>query len=286
MPEGPEISIAADQLQSILAKKYIQSIQIIAGPYSSSALPIFVQTRKRIQALNKILASPTTAIRVDSIGKKGKFLYFRLSRLNRTTTPIVFGSSLGLTGAWQFHPAGMELPKYTKLAINFSDRPKSQHTTTLIYCDKLSNGKFYIDTPDWLDKKLTTIGPDVLSSDFTSTRFDSICDASSKPIYLSLVDQSKISGIGNYLRAEICGASNIDPFMQLQLTTPKQRKTLYETIHQIAHDCYKRGGAGDYRDIFGHQGTYSFNYYKQSVDPSGNPIKILVDSDKRKFYYI
>ena len=283
MPEGPEVSIITDQLNSILSGKYVQRINIISGPYLTNASAQFVQTRKRIQQLTAAISKPSVALKVDSIGKKGKFMYFKLSRSNlsvgqiRTRTGIVFGSSLGLTGQWCLSD-----DSYHKIEIVFSDKPKSKDTTSLWYLDKLSNGRFYVDTDSWLDTKLSEIGVDILSKDFTQEAFDTVC-ASTKPIYRAITEQSSISGIGNYLRSEIIGNSKLDPFMKMSDLTSPQRKTLYASIKTISTECYKHGS--DYRDIFGAAGTYTFKYYKQSVDPYGNAIKTIKDSEGRKFYY-
>jgi formamidopyrimidine-DNA glycosylase len=279
MPEGPEITVIASQLCSLMHGKFLHEINILAGPYFSSKVDQYATARRRLQALNK-----KSGITFDSVHKHGKFIYFLLKYNNKE---IVIGNTLGLTGEWHLvsDPDTSTQKLYPKIQIVFGDTPTSQ-ARQLIFSDKLSMGRFWVESRPWLLTKLGDLGPDVADPNFA---FNSL--TCSKPIYMALVDQTFISGIGNYLRAEILGEASIDPFMSFKDLTKQQKKHLEQIIIRVVQDVIRHGGVSEsdrvsYRDIFGTPGRYKVQYYKQTIAPDGRTIKSIKDPDNRVFYYV
>lgn len=290
MPEGPEVTIIAKQLNSLLNKKYLRSIRIVSGPYMSSDKPIFAETRERIHKLNKVLAKSTMALRIDSVNKKGKFIYFNLTRLEKTPNgmkklPLLFGSSLGLTG----HFILSNEEEYIRLEFIFADHPKTGPEHTLLYTDKLSMGKFVIASPDWMNAKLASIGVDALGDDFTIDSLRKAFENDGSPLFMAIVDQTKLSGVGNIYRSEILHRAKIDPFKSVKSLSQQEWSTFYDSIVNVLQESLKKGGTSEnekssYRDLYNKKGHYVPTIYNRLVIEN-KPVKILVDSEKRKFYH-
>ncbi len=281
MPEGPEVTLIVQQLNSLLHDKYLRSITIKNGPYLNSTRKEYQITKRRIIALNK----KTDSIKFKSVNKHGKFIYFILIHDNKDT--FIIGNTLGMTGEWHLI-TGDESVQNTKLELGISDTPDGS-TYTICFSDQRNMGKLWVESQNWLATKLKELGPDIISDGFTLDIFKQL--KSSKPIYMAIVDQNFISGIGNYLRAEILAESGLDPFMIWDKMTASQKETLYNTIVRITKQVVQSGGVSEedrfsYRDLFGNPGRYRVKYYGQKTAPDGTAIKTIKDSKNRTFHYV
>jgi formamidopyrimidine-DNA glycosylase len=299
MPEGPEVTVLVEQLHKLLNKKYLRSIKIVSGPYVSDQKPVFKETRERIQSLNRVLGRKTMAMRIDAVRKKGKFIYFELTRLEKSSDgckqlPLYIGSSLGLTGHYRFLPPEEKVPSHIRLEFVFADHPKVGPVHTLYYTDQLSMGKLALVSKETMMAKLNSIGVDALSEEFTFDVFYKICQQSSAPVYMALVDQERISGIGNIYRSEIIykarNQSNFDPFDPMKSLSDEKIRAIYDSIIDILTSATSRGGMSEkkessYRDLYNSPGHYVPSIYGKTKTANGEPVLHIVDSDKRKFYY-
>lgn len=280
MPEGPEVTIVVRQLNSLLHGKYLRSITLKDGPYLNSTRKEYQTTKRRLIALGK----KSDPIKFKSVNKHGKFIYFTLVHADKNT--FIIGNTLGMTGAW--HLTTINEPDYQKLRLDISDTPAGP-TRTICFSDQRNMGKLWIESQSWLAAKLKALGPDILCDEFTFDVFKQL--RSSKPLYMAIVDQDFISGIGNYLRAEIIGESGLDPGLIWDDMTSSQKQTLYDCIVQITNQVVNSGGVSEedrfaYRDLFGNPGQYSMRYYGQKKSPDGQPIKTLKDPKDRTFHYV
>jgi uracil-DNA glycosylase len=132
-----------------------------------------------------------------------------------------------------------------------------------------------------LEEKLDSLGPDILTDDFTEQVFLGIVRNQRQELNVCkfLMDQSKISGVGNYLLSEALYRANLDPFCSLGDITDDQARTLYTTIKDTARASYESQGmtmkdGGSYRDLDGNKGKYTFELqcYGREYCPKGNQV--------------
>jgi formamidopyrimidine-DNA glycosylase len=296
MPEGPEVTTIANQLSTLLKRKYLRRILIISGPYKENIKPPFLGTRSLVAKFNTQAAKASVAFRVNTIQKKGKFLWFEVAKIvksdagTKQTDTLIIGSTLGLTGHWSIN----NTTPYQRLQFEFADNPKTGPATMIYYCDQLSMGKLTITDRNWLEQKLSQIGPDACDAgSFTEAVFFERFTNLSTPVYMALTNPSVISGIGNILRSEIVerarSIKEFDPTLLVSELTHDQLQALYLAIVAITSESVAAGGVSEasetsYRDIYGNSGRYIVKIYKKET-VADKPVKILVDSDKRKFYY-
>jgi uracil-DNA glycosylase len=123
----------------------------------------------------------------------------------------------------------------------------------VFYHDKRNFGtvKFCLSKKEF-EMKLNSLGPDVLALAREDT--DPIFDEESQRIFLDimdkqrnkemnickfLMDQKKISGVGNYILSEALYRSDIDPFCGIdELSTKSQRLALFEEIKNVIFESY------------------------------------------------
>ena len=104
------------------------------------------------------------------------------------------------------------------------------------------------------------------------------------------MNQSHISGIGNYLKSEILYESEISPFRVINSLSIKEIEILYTNIIKIANNSYKSGGATirNYSNINSEEGTYTFQFkvYQMKKDPLGNIVQKIETKDKRTTHWV
>ncbi len=260
MPEGPEVKTITDYLDLNYANEKLVAINILSGRYKKKPLP-------GIQQINL----PATINRVNC---KGKFIYFVLS-----DDKYIF-NTLGMTGTWT-----SERKTHSRVVFSFESGRK------LYYTDVRNFGtlKIVLGT-DVLSKKLKSLGPDLLNEEVDYKTFKESFLRKKRTITENMMDQSLISGVGNYLKSEILYASKISPYRQISSLTDQELEKIYKNTKNIIKFSYSTGGATikDYYSPDGTKGSFSkrFAVYNQSSDPLGNKVIKETTADKRTTHWV
>ena len=256
MPEGPEVKLFVDKLNSIYKNKTIKLVEVNTGRY----------IKNPIQNLN-ILKSLT----INSFNCKGKFIWIDLGEV------IVF-NTLGMTGSWNNIKT-----KHTRISFKFTEG------NDLYFNDIRNFGTFKIKTKKDLEKKLKTIGPDMLSNppkDFVSI----LRKYNKKNICEVLMNQKIISGVGNYIKAEALWYSKINPHSFIKDIPDLNIKVLGKAIEFVINKSYKEQGASikDYYTFEGDSGnaTSGFVVYARKHDPKGKKVIKETTPDKRTTHWV
>ena len=149
----------------------------------------------------------------------------------------------------------------------------------------------YVTTTKELNDKLNTLGPDVLSSYVDTDLFKKRLDKKPKwSIAKALMNQSVVSGIGNYLKAEILYAAEISPHRLCKDLSKEDISKIAQESFNISRASYQSGGAtiSTYRDENNKKGLYSrrFMVYNHKTDLKGNKVIKEVTTDKRSTYWV
>lgn len=150
---------------------------------------------------------------------------------------------------------------------------------------------------DELDRKLASLGPDMLDVDNTTEEVFLEAMNKSKQnrnICKFLMDQSKIAGVGNYILAEGLYRARIDPFANLDEINIDQRRALFKELREVITSSYNSQGltrpnGGTYRSVDGSRGQFEFQLqcYGQTVSPNNNPVTKEVDGPHgRAIWYV
>uniref|UniRef100_A0A6C0KY23 DNA-(apurinic or apyrimidinic site) lyase n=1 Tax=viral metagenome TaxID=1070528 RepID=A0A6C0KY23_9ZZZZ len=292
MPEVIEILKYADFLRTKLKHNNITEVNILNGRYKKHG------DFKNLDELKKALPQ-----KVKHIDTKGKFLYIEFEN------GMYLFSSLGLSGGWLWQSNDdkiqfghtlkyidkEQLDNYHKEAVNHRNVEFKTKDGSLFFYDTLSFGTLKITTEEELEKKLKTIGPDISQESTTFAIFKERMEkvAGDKPIGNVLLNQRVISGLGNYLRADVLWLSKISPFRKMKDLTASDLKHLWQNSRLLIWSKYnyKKGQqlgiieAGhpqlpeDYKR--------EFYVYFQENDPKGHPVKKeeLHDGANKRFIH-
>lgn len=157
---------------------------------------------------------------------------------------------LGLTGWWTF---------------NHSTTPEEYEKTQLVNGNKVAHftdprgfGKFKIMTKHQVEQKLSSLGPDV--GGISETNFiNALKKRQRSMIGAAIMDQKTLSGIGNYLRAEILYTAKIDPRRKLASISDKEYHKLYKACTRIFNENVDN--------------KYEIKVYEKQKDKHGNKVK-------------
>jgi len=187
MPEGPEVRIITENIRRLKLNN-LKHVKILSGKYKRNPPVGFT-------AFNKLLRNTYNK---TSIHSKGKFIWFDVNKEN------YIWITLGLTGN-----LSQTKNSYSRLRFTFAKKS--------IYFNDMRNFgtvKFIFGSTATakLDKKLKSLGFDITHKKITSSILSKILKGSKNiksgipdfmPIAKFLLNQSKIAGVGNYIRAEV-----------------------------------------------------------------------------------
>jgi formamidopyrimidine-DNA glycosylase len=249
MPEGPEITILSQFLMYKLQNKVIGTIEILSGKYKRTGIDnINIVQNKKI-------------IKIDS---KGKLMWFELEN------DIYIISHLGLTGFWSF-------------TENNNDRLKLTIGEKILYYNDSRNfGNFNILTKSTFNVKISLLADDALKTPFTNEEFEhNIKLLNPKSIIVKvLMDQHKLlSGLGNYLTAEILYNSKLKPSRTLQSLSTDDIYRLAQSIRYIIKLSYFNNSTG-YMESFGNYLTIHKKKILDGSYPNFHPLVKLKKTDK------
>lgn len=289
MPEIAEVALMSDAIREIIQGQQLNKITVINGKYING-LP-------NLETLSQVLP-----LDVISVNVKGKFCWIELAQ--NWYICITFGMSGGIF----YEPTDQILHEYMIQT--------GQQITRELYMKhfhikfEITNGNcFYFGDPRRfgtvilsndrysLDKKLSQLGPDMLTGPpisneqfiniFRQNRFNT------KNICQVLMQQKAISGVGNYIKAEVLYQCHISPWALVCDLDDNVLQQLHQSIRHITQLAYNGHGASlySYTGTRREKGEFQnmLQVYGKSVDPLGNPVLQIPDNlspDKRTTHYV
>lgn len=185
-----------------------------------------------------------------------------------------------MSGQWSFHQTS-----HVGFIVEFDDR-------ILYFNDQRRFGTIkFVSNKKLLDEKLSSLGPDILSDvPMTSEIFAKrILNKPNKSISEILMDQSCISGCGNYLKSEALYRAGISPHRNVIELKSREIYKLYEELHAAARESYKDQGASirtykTFDNITGNA-QFFFRVYGLKNCPLGHLIKREETNDGRTSWW-
>lgn len=258
MPEGPEVKLFVDKLNSNFKDKVIDNIEVLSGRY----------IKKPIENLDSL-----KNLKVFSFNCKGKFIWIDLGNV------IIF-NTLGMTGNWS-----RKKTDFSRIGVYFNDGNK------VYFNDTRNFGTFQLKSRSELERKLKSLGPDMLSNPPSTTDFIlRLRKKNSKDICSALMNQSVISGVGNYIKAECLWYSRINPNSLVKNLTDENLETLQKAILYVINKSYSEQGASikDYYTFDNEKGSAvdGFVVYGKSKDYNGHNVIKEQTLDKRTTHWV
>ena len=291
MPEGPECKRTADELNALCLGWSIAKIDILSGRYVTHGPPA---------GFEEFTANFLPAV-VSQVCCKGKFIYMICSSPSGRRASI--WSTLGMSGRWGLIESRHSRVRFTLTPNKVSSAASPAATESemvLYYTDARNFGTltFSWDTAE-LEAKLQSLGPAWLSGDVTKKEFLRLArKGKSRYAAVFLMDQSKTSGVGNYILSEAFYRSWIDPFLRLDQISDHQLMDLHEAISQVIGDSYASFGVsrgfrsvappiGMFRGLDNNAGSYGeqLQVYGRDLCARGRRVRKLMGPHKRSIWF-
>jgi len=264
MPEGPEVKTITSELNKTFKNNILKKIEITGGRY-----------KEGIELYNIFEVLTDTEKTIKEINCKGKFIWFQFN------SNWSLWCTLGMSGGFT-----LDHSKHCDVKFITNTKPfwfrDQRHFGTLKLCNQ----------PKSLEKKLKSLGPDILSDTKLESKhfLDIIKKYPNKTLTKILMDQSKISGIGNYLKAEILYLSKISPFRKIKDILDTELDLVFKYSKDISKKSFKAGGASirNYSDINNVDGKFVFEFkvYNRKLDDNMYTVVKSKTDDGRTTHWV
>ena len=162
---------------------------------------------------------------------------------------------------------------------------------SLLYDDARRFGRIEVYPQERWQQRQLTLGVEPLSDDFTAELLHALTRTSTTPIRNWLLDQTRISGIGNIYASEALFRAGVRPTRRAHTLTRAEAARLRETLRAVLNESIDQRGTtvSDYRDADGVEGGFAalLHVYDRAGLPClrcGTPIKRVVFTNRSAFY--
>lgn len=273
MPELPEVETICRQLQPNIVGKTIKGVEVL----------------EKKQFIGK--KEDVVGKKIVGISRFGKVLVVKLSNSK------YLNIHLKLTGELLF-ARDINNAVFKEIIPFTNTRKMPANTTRIIIKFNDGSGIFFNDLRKfgWIkitNKPEVPKGLDVLSKEFTVNYLTVIIKNSNKPIKLLLMDQDKITGIGNIYANDALFLAKIHPAKKAKSLKEAEIKLLYQSIKKVIEQGIKHGGSSGADEAFvqinGSKGQHQrfFLVYQRENQPCPlckTHIKRIKQNGRSSFY--
>jgi formamidopyrimidine-DNA glycosylase len=261
VPELPEVETIARGLANAIAGKTIASASVALAKIA-------------VAPAGRSFAVDLPGETVAGVSRRAKFIVIELVSGRRLTV------HLRMTGRLIFQPAGWAAAyPYTHISLEFTDGSR------VAFADVRQFGRMrLLESGEVWD---ADGGVEPLSEGFTCELFLSMLDGRRTPIKVFLLDQSRISGVGNIYACEALWEAGIRPSRPAHKVSRPARRRLHRALRGVlARSIEARGtSVDDYVDAEGLKGGFQnqLSVYGRLGEPCprcGTPIVRTVLSQR------
>jgi len=268
MPELPEVEVIKCELEPLICnKEFAKPILHIAQTvqYPSSSEFISLLEGKKVKTLTR----------------KGKYLIINLNQGYlvvhlRMTGNLTFLGSKDYTG----------IP-YLRAELPFQDG------SALAFSDMRRFGRLWLvaNTGELNTLVLGKVGPDIFTETDTGSFQKTIQSARKTSIKAFLLDQSRLSGMGNIYTDEALFRCGIHPGCSVQDISTNRAEELFQVIQDVLRDGISFGGTSfrDYRNASGALGSFQnllkvYGRKGEKCMQCGTPVARMVLAGRGTYY--
>ena len=259
MPELPEVELVAKSLDTLVKNRKIIVAELLRERLAPENSPQDFAERLKNAAIN-------------FVHRRGKHILFDLDNGNTLIT------HLRMTGRFTLLPIERELPKFTHAVFYFSDENR------LIFSDQRHFGLMKIvETANLSEtKEIKKLAPEPFSEDFSAKYFRTVLKTSKRSLKEFLLDQTKVSGLGNIYAAEAMFLARVNPQTPADKVSAKKANVLFEKIRDVLSESIESGSTLNVNpeniDASFYGGGYEnqWRVYDRAGEPCVNCEKLIV----------
>jgi len=236
MPELPEITIKARQMDKSLKGKRIADVEVRQPKNLNIPVSEFLKKVK-----GKI---------VSSVSSKGKWIFIKLD------SAYYMLINLGMNADLIYFTPKQKLPEKYQFKIVFTD-----NTGFTIQFQWF--GYVHLVSEEDLGKhKLTAhLGVSPINERFTLEHFKRLLTNKKMGIKSFLINQKNIAGIGNVYVQDILFKAKLHPSRKVSTLSEKETSDLYKAILEVLNCSIRLGGLTYEKDFYGRKGNFTIDEF-------------------------
>ena len=250
MPELPEVELVTRALRKLIKGRRILAAELLRARLAPDSSP---------EEFAKLLRGA----RIESVERRGKHL---LIRLDRAQVLIVH---LRMSGRFLYLPCEARLPKHTH-AIFYLDNDQR-----LVFSDQRHFGMMKIVPARQLHqtKELRDLAPEPFSDEFTPDYLHAVLARSRRTLKETLLDQRRVTGLGNIYAAEVMFLARTNPFAIAANLSRRRALSLHRAILYVLKEALAHGSTlnVDPEDIEGSYYGGGYEGHWRIYDREGEP---------------
>lgn len=237
-PEGPELARSRDILRSILFGRSVIDVEF-SGRYEVTPP----------RGHSTFVTGLPCAI--EDVDVKGKFMWWTCVSKDHSKSYVC--TTYGMSGQWTTEHEGQR---------NVACRVVLDDGTVIKFVDPRRFGTISFVDEEHLRKKVDSLGPDMLNAPPAVDEFITRIRSDRRTVCESLMDQTRVSGVGNYVKCESLYLAGISPHRVSSSLTDAELIDLHESIITVMRLSYEAGGASvrTYNNVDGRRGLAQDNF--------------------------
>ena len=250
MPELPEVELVARSLDRLVSGIRIEAAKLIRPGLAPENTP-------------RQFARLLRGARFERVGRRGKHILAELDNGH------VLITHLRMTGRFLMLPARAPLPKHTHALFHLDGGVR------LAFTDQRHFGLMKVVPAERLAeaRELRDLAPEPFSEEFTPAYLARALAGTRRALKDVLLDQTKVTGLGNIYAAEVLFLAGLDPFAPASGLAPRRVARLHRAILDVLGEALAHGSTMnvDPEDI---DGSYFGGGYKgrwRVYDREGEP---------------
>lgn len=218
MPELPEVELVARALDRLVTGQRIVTAKLIRPGLAPEHTP-------------REFARELRGASFQKVGRRGKHI---LAELDNGRVLI---THLRMTGRFLLLPPRRPLPKHTHALFQLDDGRR------LAFDDQRHFGLMKVVPADALAdaRELRALAPEPFSEEFTPDYLAAVFARTGRTLKDVLLDQTKVTGLGNIYAAEVLHLSRINPFSTASHLPRRQIKRLHQSILDVLGEALAHG---------------------------------------------
>jgi formamidopyrimidine-DNA glycosylase len=270
MPELPEVELVARSLDRLVGGRVVASAKLLRPGLAPSNTP-------------REFARLLRGAKVKRVGRRGKHILTELDNGH------VLITHLRMTGRFLLLPPRVTLPKHTHALFHLEDGRR------LAFTDQRHFGLMKLTRADQLAeaRELRSLAPEPFSDEFTPRYLAGILARTSRALKDVLLDQTRVTGLGNIYAAEALFHARANPFGPASSLPRRHVARLHRAIIDVLGEAIAHGSTlnVDPENIEGsyYGGGYTGHWrvYDREGEPCpecGEPIRRLLHAGRSTYF--
>jgi formamidopyrimidine-DNA glycosylase len=218
MPELPEVELVARALDVLVKDRRIEIAELRRERLAPGSPP-------------ETFAEDLRGAKINFVHRRGKHILFDLDNARTLIT------HLRMSGRFLLLGLDREDPKFTHAVFYLDDE------TRLVFQDQRHFGLMKIVETGQLHeaKELKKLAPEPFSDDFSTEYFRKTLKTSKRSLKEFLIDQTKVTGLGNIYASEAMFLAGANPKIPANKLSAKKVGILFEKVREVLAESISHG---------------------------------------------